>query len=63
MFFPSIEIVPLSHFRIPVMHLIVVVFPAPFGPKNPNICPFSTLKLNLFRAFEDLTTLPKRRIR
>ena len=50
MFFPLIEIVPSSHFKIPVMHLIVVVFPAPLGPKNPKICPFLTLKLSLFKA-------------
>jgi len=23
---------------------MVVVFPAPFGPRNPTICPFSTVK-------------------
>jgi hypothetical protein len=26
----------------PVMILMVVVFPAPFGPRNPRISPFST---------------------
>ena len=35
---------------------------APFGPKNPNICPFLTLKLSLFNALWLLITLPYWRI-
>ena len=62
-FSPSISIDPASDFNIPVMHFMVVVLPAPLGPRNPNICPFSTLKLNLSRAFMVLITLPKLRIR
>ena len=41
---PAIRAVPpvagMKHDRI----LIVVDLPAPFGPRNPTICPFSTLK-------------------
>jgi hypothetical protein len=29
---------------------MVVDFPAPFGPKNPNICPFSIEKEILLTA-------------
>jgi hypothetical protein len=33
-----------------VSTLIVVVFPAPFGPKKEKICPSFTLKLTLSTA-------------
>lgn len=35
---------PLSGFNNPLIILIVVVLPAPFGPKNPNISPRKTSK-------------------
>ena len=34
-FLPSMKMSPLSASNIPIIHLIVVVFPAPFGPKKP----------------------------
>ena len=49
--FPSIKISPSSIFKIPVIILIVVVFPAPFGPKKPNISPFFTSKFKLSTDF------------
>ena len=36
---------------------IVVVFPAPFGPKKPNISPSLTLKLTSFTAVKFLNLL------
>ncbi len=38
---PSNNIVPSSGSSIFIIILIVVDFPAPFGPNNPNIWPFS----------------------
>src|SRR6185369_13161664 len=35
--------VPAEAGMYPVMIRIVVVFPAPFGPRKPRISPFSTL--------------------
>ncbi len=32
------------------INLIVVVFPAPFGPTNPMVSPSETSKLRLFTA-------------
>jgi hypothetical protein len=40
---PSTAIVPPSGLRIPSMHSIVVVFPAPLGPISPKISPWFTL--------------------
>jgi hypothetical protein len=34
----------------PVMILMVVVFPAPFGPRKPRICPCSAVKVMLLTA-------------
>src|SRR5208283_1527551 len=34
----------------PKSNLIVVVLPAPFGPKKPKMAPFSTAKFTLFTA-------------
>ena len=39
---PLKEFSPLSGLRKPVSILIVVVFPAPLGPKKPNASPSST---------------------
>ena len=41
----------LSSGMIPVNNRIVVDFPAPFGPKKPNILPFGTFIDKLFRIF------------
>ncbi len=38
---------------------MVVVLPAPFGPKNPNISPFSTVKLMLSTAVKFLNFFVK----
>ena len=40
---PLIKTCPLSALKTSVMILIVVVFPAPFLPKNPKARPLSTL--------------------
>src|SRR6266704_1151557 len=39
---PATVAVPEVGNRNPVRMRIVVVFPAPFGPRKPTICPFST---------------------
>ena len=36
---PSTRTVPLVAGRKPVMMRMVVVLPAPFGPRKPRICP------------------------
>ena len=36
--------------RLPVMIRIVVVLPAPFGPRNPTTCPAATSKEALSTA-------------
>src|SRR5512133_2816470 len=41
---PAMLAVPAVGGRKHVRTRIVVVFPAPFGPRNPTICPFSTSK-------------------
>ena len=41
---------PELGFSRPVIIFIVVVFPAPFGPRNPNISPFSTERFTLETA-------------
>jgi len=38
------EMCPASGVSRPVSILMVVVFPAPFGPRNPNSSPSGTLK-------------------
>jgi hypothetical protein len=53
---PSINAVPDVGFVSPVSMRIVVVFPAPLGPRKPNISPFLILKLKLLTA----VILPKR---
>src|SRR5688572_28284382 len=40
-FLPSNQIFPLLGWAYPAMQLNIVVFPAPFGPINPTICPVS----------------------
>src|SRR5262249_6359527 len=45
--------------NMPVSILITVVFPLPFGPRNPKTSPFSTVIEALFTAVK----LPKRRVR
>jgi hypothetical protein len=42
---PSMLALPLVGLRIVISMLMVVVFPAPFGPKKPKISPCFTLKL------------------
>ena len=46
--FPLNNIFPLVGFNNPTIILIEVLFPAPFGPKNPNISPFLISKDRLF---------------
>jgi hypothetical protein len=41
---------PESGVRTPVSRRIVVVFPAPFGPRNPNISPSRTVRFTSFTA-------------
>ncbi len=41
---------PLVGGRTPVMVRMVVVLPAPLGPRKPTISPFSTLKLTSWTA-------------
>ena len=43
---------PLVGTRSVVSILIVVVFPAPFGPKNANISPFVDLERNIVHGRE-----------
>ena len=43
--------VPSSGVSTPVIILIVVVFPAPFGPIKPNSSPPSTWRVRLSTAF------------
>lgn len=43
---------PLVGLRSVINILIVVVLPAPFGPKNPNISPFLTEKDTLSTAIK-----------
>ena len=50
MFLPLIKISPSSGDKIPLIILIVVVFPAPFGPINPMISPVGIVKLILSTA-------------
>src|SRR6266850_353137 len=38
--------------RTPVMIRMVVVFPAPFGPRKPRISPLSTLNVTSLTAFK-----------
>src|SRR3954466_5963219 len=42
--YPATLAVPLVGGKKQVKTRIVVVFPAPFGPRKPTICPFSTSK-------------------
>ena len=48
---PPTHASPLSGLNIPVNIEIRVVFPAPLGPKSPNIYPLLTIKL------KDLTAM------
>ena len=45
------RIVPSSGVNNPQIIFIVVLFPAPFGPKNPKISPSLTSRLMLLRTF------------
>ena len=45
-----IKISPKSGLISVEIHLSVVVFPAPFGPKRPYISPFKAVKLNPLTA-------------
>ena len=42
---PQMETCPEVAGRYPVRILMVVDLPAPFGPRNPMISPFGTVKL------------------
>src|SRR4051794_797080 len=48
--YPATFAVPPVGGKKQVKTRIVVVFPAPFGPKKPTICPFSTSKEMLSTA-------------
>lgn len=48
---PKIRAVPLVGRVIPVRMRMVVVFPAPFGPRYPKISPSGTVKETLSRAW------------
>ena len=50
MSWPWIRARPLVILVIPVSILMVVVLPAPFGPRNPNVSPIFTAKLMPFTA-------------
>ncbi len=50
MSYPATTPVPDVGRRMPQSILIVVVLPAPFGPKNPNISPFLILRFRLETA-------------
>src|SRR5215510_2353722 len=56
---PSTQASPSVIGNMPVSILITVVFPLPFGPRNPKTSPFSTVIDALFTAVK----LPKRRVR
>ena len=47
---PSNRIAPSSGCSVPVSILMVVVFPAPLGPRKPTTSPRSTSKLALSTA-------------
>ena len=47
---PSTRMCPLSGFIMPMNKRIVVVFPAPLGPRNPYIEPAGTLNETSLRA-------------
>ena len=42
---PPIQADPLCAVRIPLKMRMVVLLPAPLGPRNPTISPFATVKL------------------
>src|SRR5437764_3778636 len=48
--YPATFAVPLVGGKKQVKTRMVVVFPAPFGPRKPTICPFSTSKEMLSTA-------------
>src|SRR5574344_865120 len=50
---PQMTAVPLVGVRNPVIILMVVDFPAPFGPRNPRTSPFSTVKDIPFTASKE----------
>src|SRR5947209_6053967 len=54
---PSTTTLPVVGRRYPVMTRMVVVFPAPLGPRSPSTSPCSTSKLTSAMAW----VLPKRR--
>ena len=47
---PQISAVPSVGGRNPVIILMVVDFPAPFGPRKPSTSPFATVKEMPFTA-------------
>ena len=49
-FLPKINISPLVGVKSPQIIFIVVLFPAPFGPRNPKTCPSLTAKFMLLTA-------------
>jgi len=53
------DAVPLSGFITPVSILMVVVLPAPVGPKKPKSSPFFTSKLMLLTASNSLKCFVK----
>ena len=55
----SIKILPLVEANKVVSILIVVDFPAPFGPKKANISPFLTLNETSFTAVKSPNFLVK----
>ncbi len=50
---PPISAVPEVGFSRPLSMLMVVVFPAPLGPRKPNISP---LRISRFSPFTALTS-------
>ena len=49
-FFPKMRISPALGLIKESIQRIVVLFPAPLGPKNPNTSPLLTVKLTFFTA-------------
>src|SRR5688500_9324206 len=54
---PATTALPLVGASSPVSILMVVVLPAPFGPRNPKISPDCTLKLTAFTAVKSPNVL------
>src|SRR5260221_11189807 len=56
---PLMVIRPLEGLSSPAMMRMVVVLPAPFGPRNPWISPGSTERLTPFTAVEEPDVLTR----